>query len=117
MSTRCIIGVSMKDGRVECIYCSHNGDPAYMLPILRSRYNTQTNRQKLLESGNVDSIDANGRFTRKHKPEQSSMFASLPAFESILNKDSTWEYNYLWCNGGWHLMRNGKWYLATDPTE
>lgn len=56
MSTRSLIGKELEDGRIECIYCHHDGYPEHHINILTTSYNTEEKINRLFELGDISNL-------------------------------------------------------------
>lgn len=56
MSTRCRIGYVREDGKIESIYCHHDGYLEYVGKILRDNYKDTETIKKLMSLGDISSI-------------------------------------------------------------
>lgn len=56
MSTRCQIGLKLDDGKVEAIYCHHDGYPEYVGNVLVDNYKNKDIIKKLLSLGDLSSL-------------------------------------------------------------
>lgn len=66
MSTCCRIARKDSSGSYESIYCHNDGYPKYMLPMLRTCYNSEVRVAELIDNGDASSIQEKLFPTKKH---------------------------------------------------
>ena len=58
MSTRCLIAREREDGRIEAIYCHHDGYPNHAGRILREHYRQEEKVKALIALGGLSALGA-----------------------------------------------------------
>lgn len=96
MSTRCLIGKINKDGLGRYIYCHHEGEPEYILPILEDNYDTEDKVDELLNIGDISSLKTTLKETNDeaYDIEAKDFAYDLPRIGQEFNylfKDNKWD--------------------------
>ena len=106
MSTASTIAAKMNNGKIGIIYCNFDGYIAGVGNILFNHYQDQSKIEKLINLGNVSSIDKNivdvvayGR--KKNKKRQDAIFSG--SYSQALRKFGKrfQEYDYFWDGEKW----------------
>ena len=117
MGTRSDIIVHRADGKWTRIYCHWDGYPSHHGPLLLRHYNTQELAEKLVEPGDMSSLDAKCSKSRDHTfgtPKKGycvyygrdrGVEASLgDTLDEVWNTNDTGtEFSYLWNDGKWWI--------------
>lgn len=115
------------DGKVESIYCSHDGDPGYTGKILSKHYTEPERVRCLLDLGNLSVIgeclsmeEARAKGKRQYTEaymrdggeteEESTSFPNMDAFREYMRKSAMWrDYTYLYKDGKWLMYDDSDW--------
>lgn len=118
MSTRSMIGIMREDGKIEGIYCHHDGYPDGVGEMLKEHYTDIEKINGLIKLGSLSFLGpeigtehsfedrdynvcmAYGR-DRKEEGTEPKMYS----VEEFLNtNESHWaEFTYVWQDGEWHM--------------
>lgn len=117
MSTRSRIGILRKDGKIESIYCHHDGYFEYVGNILFNHYQDKNKIEELIRNGDLSSLAKNigekhdfnskdstqCKFYGRDRGEDKTASIISESIEDFFNlcKDSWAEYAYIYGNNEW----------------
>lgn len=137
MSTRCLIGISRRGGKIETVYVHHDGYPEYVGKILLNKYKDHKTVNKLMKVGDMSILGLHPVSHGWHENLNDIKYASVPWSNYELNlycesyKDrgddnvDSKMYNSIedFCEGArncWadycYVYKNKKWHMVRDFT-
>lgn len=114
-----MIGVMRENGKIEGIYCHHDGYPDYVGRILKESYTDIEKINELMKLGDLSVLGP--EIGEKHKFEDAYCYEGCTAYGrdrgetgiesqmysvkefSETNKTRWAEYTYVWQDGEWHM--------------
>ncbi|MBN4051393.1 post-segregation killing protein PndC [bacterium AH-315-M05] len=118
MSTRSSISVTTEDGKVRTVYCHWDGYPAWVGKLLLDHYNSQEKAEKLVELGDISSLDKSIEKPKTHsydnpveghtvfygrdRGERDTGFTGYDSLGEALRKKGQL-YNYQWKDDKWYV--------------
>jgi hypothetical protein len=110
MGTRSRIAIKNDDGSFVSIYCHWDGYVDHHGPLLAKHYATAEAARKLIEPGDMSSLDVPGECVyykdRGETGVEPATSGSLSALNE-LTKESGGEYLYVFADGTWHVAKGG----------
>lgn len=112
MATRSTIALELADGKVKKVYCHWDGYLSNNGKILQENYTTPEQVERLLDFGDISSLDDDVEGTVFYKRDRGESGVDARVYDSVADyqKNAQFEeYNY--------IMRGGMWFVACDFTE